>query len=282
MLFRSAAAITVSSGSTLLISTDALVEGVHFDLKYFSFHDIGWRSAAVNISDIAAMGGKPIALLASLGLPQGITKKNIADLYSGIRKISDRFGVEVAGGDTVRSKKGVFISVTVTGEGKKNSIVKRSGAQPGDIIIVLGLLGGSAAGMRLLKKHRRSKGRLCQKHLRPMPMVNEGLLIGSSGLATSMIDNSDGLAKSVYEICSASSCGANLFDSEIPVENGATFDEALFGGEDYGLILTCSPGNLDALTKLLMPLNVKLSLVGEITKPGKKAKKYEPKGFKHF
>jgi len=217
----------------ILLTTDTLVEGVHFDLKYFTFYELGWKLLAVNLSDIAAMGGTPKYALVTLGLKKSVKVADVDSFYGGIKALAKKYGVKVVGGDIVRSPRNLFFTMDLMGVA--NKIVTRAGARPGDLIISIGSFGASALGLARLKKHGRSAAGV-NPHLMPLPMVKEGRSVSRS--ASAMIDNSDGLARCLIEICKASKVGAKVYLDRIPIAKGATLKQALDGGEDYNLLLT--------------------------------------------
>lgn len=277
-----AAALKLSPHSTLLATTDMLIEGVHFDLSYTDFHSLGWKSAAVNISDVAAMGGVPRFALTSLAIPPDASVEGIAEFYRGFKALSKKYDVELVGGDTCSSRKGFIVSVTVLGEVEKSMTVTRSGARTGDRIFVTGTLGDSAAGLELLKKRaqgakssiRNAKSaiaKLVKKHLKPVPRVEWGRKLALSGIASAMIDVSDGLSSDLGHICDQSGVGAEIHGDSIPLSNAIRsardflrrplIDYALSGGEDYELLFTAPPDKL----KKLLSLGIKVSEIGRIT-----------------
>ena len=152
-----------------LLTTDALVEKVHFDLKYFPLDAIGWKSMVANLSDIAAMGGMPKAALVTLGINNRFEVEEILSLFSGISRAAKKFGCPIVGGDVVFSPRTLFISISILGEAKKENIVKRSGAKVGDLIAVTGDLGSSLAGLKYLKKNKKSRSAAVKKFLFPLP-----------------------------------------------------------------------------------------------------------------
>lgn len=222
-----------AGGKYILLTTDTLVEGVHFSLRYFTFFELGWKLLAVNLSDIAAMGGTPRYALVTLGLKRTVDVSDIDAFYKGIRALAGKFKVNIVGGDIVSSPKNLFFTLDVFGFADR--LIKRSGAKAGDAIVSLGTFGGSAAGLAKLKRSGRKASGI-KTHVMPWPMIKEGL--SAARHASSMIDNSDGLARCLIEICKASGCGARIFPDKIPLAKGAHLKHALDGGEDYNLVLT--------------------------------------------
>jgi thiamine-monophosphate kinase len=220
-----------------LITTDTLVENVHFKAKGASFFKLGQKALAANISDIAAMGGWPTHALVTVGLPRTLSVKKIDDLYSGIDRLAKKHRIDIIGGDTVASSKAVVISITLLGEVDKENLLLRSGARPGDLICVTGKFGGPAAANYELRNLSRENRGITNYELR----IREARIIAKSHVATSMIDSSDGLVRSVLEICRASKVGARIWESQVPVADGATLKQALYGGEEYELVFTVSP-----------------------------------------
>jgi thiamine-monophosphate kinase len=256
-----AAVIKRSSKKYLLLTTDTLVEKVHFNLKYFTFYELGWKLLAVNISDIAAMGGVPRHAIITLGLNDSASVENIDQFYKGIRVLAKKYNISIVGGDIVSSPKSLFFTVDLYGEADK--IVTRSGARPGDLIVSIGKLGGSSVGLRSLKKYGRNALKMMKAqvlvHLMPVPMVKEGS--EASKYATSMIDNSDGLARCLIEICKASNAGAKINLKNIPLAKGASLKDAFEGGEDYNLIITVPRNRAKSIKNGI--------IIGEITKSKK-------------
>ena len=293
-----AAALVLSPKSALLATTDMLLEGVHFDLATTDLFSLGWKSAAVNLSDIAAMGGTPRFCLTAFGIPPSLTVEDIGAFYRGVHACLKKFGAVLVGGDTCRSRTGLVISVSMLGEAEKKRIITRSGARPGDLIFVTGTLGDSAAGLELLKagfkEHPRlnlsgTRGaggkesrsairnpesaikRLIKKHLRPMPRVAEGIKLSAAGAAAAMIDVSDGLSSDLGHICEESGVGAEIVAANIPlgadVMSLKTLERpaltyALSGGEDYELLFTVRPDKL----RKFRSLKLDASEIGVITR----------------
>ncbi len=267
-----AAALKVASSKVLLATTDMLLEEVHFDLAFTDLYSLGWKSAAVNLSDIAAMGGVPCHCLTSLGIPNQITVEQITDFYRGFNALLKMHRATLVGGDTCHSRKGMVISVTILGEVEKENLLSRAGAKPGDRVFVTGTLGGSAAGLEILKNMDKGQGvrskreakRLIVRHLRPIPRTAEGRAIARSGCASAMIDISDGLSSDLAHICEQSGVGAEISSDRIPISpalrklsSGLTMPMlhyALSGGEDYELLFTVSPEKLKKLQSLHIPV----------------------------
>ena len=282
-----------------LVTTDMLVENVHFRLDIAKPFQIGWKSLAVNISDIAAMGGEPTYAFVSIGLTRETTVEFVDELYSGIKEAAEAYSVDIVGGDTVSSPE-VIINISLLGEVEAENLVLRSGAKAGDAIAVTGDLGGSAAGLALLKRGVSMDG--IEKHLMPVPRVCEGRLLAKSGCVTSMIDISDGLASEVHHICEQSKTGARLYMKDVPLSDnvfriaeltgGNPYDFALYGGEDYELLFTCQPDKLPILAEdVLKNCGTPLTVVGQITgMPDSisiedaygRIVPLEPRGYDHF
>jgi len=256
-----------------LATIDSLVENVHFTLDSITWEELGWKSIAVNLSDIAAMGGIPLYALICLGLPGNTEVKNITRLYEGMLQIARKFGVMLVGGDTVSSPF-VFISVTVFGSSsnKEGKVLLRSEAKPGDKVAVTGELGASAGGLKMLLENRKFDPgimkTLRQAHFTPNPRVQEGQLIVKKGVKCGM-DISDGLVGDLTHICEMSQVGARLNVEKVPVSpalrdsfNVKALELALTGGEDYELLFT-APGKIIAAAQ--KALKCPVTQIGEIT-----------------
>ena len=242
------------SGRDTLVSTDMLVEGVHFLLSDVSPADLGWKSAVVNISDIAAMGGRPVATFLSLALPAGVNSAWADSFIGGYTSACSRFGAPLLGGDTSSSPDRVCINVTVLGECPSGRALMRSGARPGDLVCVTGCLGDSAAGLKvILEGLERSAdaAALVQRHYRPVPRVSEGLALAACPGVHAMMDISDGVASDLGHILDASGVGADLEASSLPLSSELRslcalkgwdpLPLAAGGGEDYELLFTMAP-----------------------------------------
>ncbi len=274
-----AAAVQISPGKILLATTDALIEGVHFDLNYFTFYQLGWRALAANLSDIAAMGGQPRYALVSLGLPPQLDVESALDFYRGMKALGDEFQTAIIGGDTTRSPDRVFISITVLGEADPDKVCRRAGAQIGDAIFVTGDLGASAAGLRILKsgdeKLQSKFSAAIAKHLTPRPRVHEAQFLVKHFPIHAMIDVSDGLASEVHHICQLSRAGALVVQNKIPIHSETraaakyfgdeALEYALGGGEEFELLFTAPAGVAQQLrNEFFAKFNLPCSEIGVI------------------
>jgi len=255
------AALALNGADYLLWTMDTLVEGVHFDLAYTSLSQLGWKSLTVNLSDIAAMGGEPRQALLSLGWPPARDHRLALEFAAGLAQAAREYGVAVIGGDTVSSPGGLIVTVTLTGQVPAAQMLRRSGAKPGDLIFVTGPLGEAAAGLEILRQGLSLapdlKEPLIEAHLRPRPHLQAGRLLARQGLASALIDTSDGVATDLYHICRASGVGARINRTRVPVSPRVQaaaphlgrdpLDLALTGGEDYLLLFTCPPSRAGRL-----------------------------------
>ncbi|RLC94318.1 MAG: thiamine-phosphate kinase [Chloroflexi bacterium] len=274
-----AAAWRVEAG-TVLATTDTLVQDVHFTTKG-TWHEIGWKALAINLSDIAAMGGTPQYALVSLSCPGETEVDDMVRLYHGMKDVADRFHVAVAGGNVTRAPV-VVITLTVMGRAKPQGVLTRSAAVPGDLLAVTGYLGSSAAGLGMLTRHLRfsaeTESFLRRAHLQPWPRVAEGQLLLDAGVRAA-IDISDGLMADLDHLCQASGVGALVRADQLPVHPevstafpGEILDLALTGGEDYELLFSGSEEVMGRVRTLLRQPGAKdacpVTVIGEIT--GKK------------
>lgn len=252
------AAFKTSGDQVLLLTTDVLIEGVHFNLDYFDFYNIGHRAMASNLSDIAAMGGSPKYALVALGLRSDLPVEAVRDLYLGMNRLAGLFQVAIIGGDTARSSDKLFVAVTIFGEASEDKLITRSGARIGDTIFVTGDLGGAQAGLKILMNGpplNREFSKTREKHLAPAPRIDESKFLVSEYDIHSMIDISDGLSSEIHHICRGSGMGAVLFEQSIPIDletkqvadtfADEALDYALEGGEDFELLFT-APGAVAA------------------------------------
>ncbi len=252
-----AAVIGSRQGSRLLISCDQLVQDVHFLIDRASPFDIGWKAAAVNISDIAGMGGRPLYLMVSLAASSTTRSAWVRSFYRGFLKVAGAHGVSLIGGDTSASPGPLFLDVVIIGESTRP--ILRSGAQPGDAIYVTRTLGDSAAGLQALQRGLRFPG-LLKRHLQPQPEILIGQALAKHNIPSAMMDMSDGLSRDLRNLCEASGCGATIDVRALPISRDLQrfCDQmssdprhlALHGGEDYGLLLTVPPGKAKALRRV--------------------------------
>ncbi len=298
------AAVCKPPQHNLIATIDTLVEGVHFDLSYMTARELGHKSLAVNLSDIAAMGGKPLYALVSLGLKQDLNDFFIQEFYLGLKSLAKKHGVDVIGGNLVQSPMSLVVDIALLGEGKK--YFTRSGAKSGDLIAVTGQLGSSAGGLNLLKRIGRmnldSKDEeLTRAHLMPEPKIEAACALLETGAVTSMIDVSDGLSKELHHLTTQSKVGALIHQDQIPIhpllakagELVAVPHErwVLFGGEDYELLMTLKPALAKKAVASCKKTGVPLTIIGEVksAKFGVKiqsgktaAKPLLPLGWNHF
>jgi thiamine-monophosphate kinase len=260
-----------AAGSSL-ITADLLIEGVHFDLKWTSLFALGYKSLAVNLSDIAAMGGVPAYAMLSLGIPAKFTSQQVDEFYRGFNSLARKCQLALIGGDTNISPT-LIISVCLIGAPPARP-VRRSGAKAGDDIYVTGTLGDSALGLaQLRKKSRGAKpaaiSQLLARHHQPTPRLTAGALLAREKLATAMIDVSDGLLQDLGHICQASNTGAVIWHEQLPLssayralsgKNGTRF--ALSGGEDYELLFCARPRHRQRIEKLPRLAQVKITRIG--------------------
>ncbi|MCM2358094.1 MAG: thiamine-phosphate kinase [Geobacteraceae bacterium] len=272
-----AAALEPSPGCVTLVTTDMLLEGVHFDLALCDPLTLGRKSLSVNLSDIAAMGGRPRHCLLSLAVPHDLPVEFLDRFIAGFLERAAEFEVTLVGGDTCASRGGLVVAVTVMGEQRPERVVTRGGARPGDLVFVTGTLGDSALGLKLLRQGERQGGAVL-KHLDPPPRVREGLALAEAEIPTAMIDVSDGLLADLGHILDLSGVGARLELARLPLSPPLTartpnlgadpFLLPLAGGEDYELLFTAPPDRQGAAQSALAPLGTRLSVIGEITAEG--------------
>jgi thiamine-monophosphate kinase len=278
------AAVIDMNNKLLLLSTDLLIEGVHFDLTYMPLKHLGYKAAVVNFSDIAAMNGIPKQITVSLAVSNRFSVEALEELYSGIRMACEKYHVDLVGGDTSSSVTGLMISVTVTGEGAKDEIVYRNGAKEGDLLCVTGDLGGAYAGLLILEREKQvykadpgmqpeltGHEYILARQLKPEARTDIYRLLQGVGIKpTAMIDISDGLASEILHICKQSDVGCRLYEEKIPIDpetrtiatefNIAPTVCALSGGEDYELLFTVKQSDYK---KISMVNGV--SIIGHIT-----------------
>lgn len=281
-----AAVIKGRTGYHTLVSTDLLIEGVHFDITYTPMKHLGYKSAIVNFSDMAAMNGKPKQIVVGLGISAKYSVEAIEELYKGIKLACKLYNVDFVGGDTTSSKAGLFISVSVIGEVEKTKIAYREGASQGDLICVSGDLGAAYIGLLVLEREKRvfqansnmqpelnGNDYIIQRQLKPEARIDiVDQLNEADILPTSMIDISDGLASEILHLCKNSKTGCMIYEEKLPIDQ-LTFDvarefnivptvAALNGGEDYELLFTIKQSDYEKIT------NIKdVSVIGYMTEP---------------
>ena len=300
-----AAAFTMPGDEWTLITTDLLVEGIHFLRGGIGGFDLGYRSLAVSLSDIAAMGGTPMEAFVSIAVPGSCDMAFLVDFYDGLKSLGSEFGVNILGGDTSGSKRDLVINLTVAGSVPPDEMLSRNGAKPGDRICCTGNLGDSRAGLYLtlnqIDADTADLKRLRTAHVRPRPNVREGRFLAERKGATAAIDISDGLSSDLLRIAESSRVGARIQKDQLPVSGPLSrfcrrfgfdaFDYALTGGEDYSLLLTISSDHLDAVSREYQNrFGAPLYPIGEVTASGKmevidrngQSRKIEPAGWNHF
>ena len=269
----------------VLVSSDLLLEGVHFDLTYVPLKHLGYKAAVVNFSDICAMNGTPRQITVSLGISKRFTVEHIEALYAGIRLACEIYGVDLVGGDTTASRQGLVISITCIGDAPKGKVVYRDGAKDTDLICVSGDLGSAYMGLQLLEREKNvgrgdkdfipqfdGKEYLIERQLKPEARRDIIRELDKAGIVpTAMMDISDGLSSELLHICKASHCGCRIYEDRIPIDyQTAVMAEelgmnlvtaALNGGEDYELLFTVPLHAHDEITKLKG-----IKVIGHITK----------------
>jgi thiamine-monophosphate kinase len=249
-----AAVIRPEGGRSLILTTDAMAEGVHFDRSYFPLESLGWKCLAVNLSDVAAMGGTPVCCVMTAALPESWSVEEVDALYEGLGKCARRYGCPIVGGDTVRTGGGAVFSAAVLGEVPEGGAVLRSGARAGDLLCVTGVLGGASVGLEVLRAGGRESGRFpesVRRFLEPAPRTGEGASLAGRPGITAMIDISDGLVSEIRHVCEDSGLGCIVFADRIPVSEEAArwadgtgespVRRALESGEEYELLFTADP-----------------------------------------
>ena len=297
------AALAVTGEDFLLWTVDTLIEGVHFDLAYFSLPQLGRKALAVNLSDIAAMGGEPLYTLLSLGWPRDRDVAGALALGTGLAQAAQEYGVAVIGGDTVAAP-GVMITLTLLGRVPRSEMLQRRGARVGDRVYVTGYLGEAAAGLEILQRglalEQDLPRSLIEAHLNPRPQLHAGRVLASQRLATALIDLSDGVATDLGHICLASGVGARILAATAPVSPTVKtvaahlgldpLDLALKGGEDYQLLFTSPPEQAPALFQAFaqaglappLPLGEIIPGAGVFLETAAGEKEITGQGFDHF
>lgn len=275
-----AAVVRISEEMYLLTTCDIQVEGIHFLRDKIAPQQLGRKAVAINLSDIASMGGNPLYLTISLTLPKETTVEYVDGLYAGLRQECEACGVDIVGGNMAHSPAHIVVDTFLVGEVEAERLLLRSGARVGDRVLVTGSPGDSGAGLALLlnpgatcaEEHRR---RVLEAHLTPKARLEEGRVIALSGLATAMIDVSDGVVSDIGHICEMSHVGARLWAASLPISEAtravarATGKEALelalHGGEDYELLFTAPAERADELARLVQrETGTPVAVIGEI------------------
>lgn len=304
-------AAVIGEGDTVsLVSTDMLMEGIHFDLMYSPLKHLGYKAVVVNLSDICAMNGIPEQVTVSIGLSNRFSVEAVEELYEGIKAACDYYQVDLIGGDTCSSKQGLVISVTAMGRASKKQVSYRNTAKSGDILCVTGNLGASYLGLQLLEREKQlylsqpdvqpeltGHDYLIQRQLKPEARLDMVRTFHDADfIPTSMIDVSDGVASELFHICTQSGVGAYVEEVKVPMREDAELQAinfqmdpitcALNGGEDYELLFTASVDDLDKIKML-----PDTSIIGEITDEkegiklltsGGNIHKLKAQGWQHF
>lgn len=291
----------------LLAKVDIQVEGVHFRREAIQPRQLGRKALAINLSDIAAAGGQPDYALVSLALPADTEVGWVDELYRGLRWEADRFGVAVVGGNMANSLAGIVIDVFVLGRVSRQHLLLRSGARPGDRVLVTGTLGDAAAGLALLQVGSMevdagAREELLARHFTPTPRLAEARLIARSGQATAMIDLSDGLSSDIGHVCDQSQVGVRIWAGCLPISPAARrvavlsdrppWELALEGGEDYELCFTAPPAAAEEIcSNIEQRTGTRATIIGEILPPGEgqwlvlengDERPLEARGWEHF
>lgn len=280
------AAVLEYPDKQVLVTTDLLLEGIHFDLTYVPLKHLGYKSAVVNFSDIYAMNGRPKQLTVSIGISKRFSVEDLDEFYAGLRLACEIYGVDLVGGDTSASMTGLAISITCIGEGEKGKVALRSGAKETDLICVSGDLGAAYMGLQLLEREKQvfkgekdfkpdfsGKEYLLERQLKPEARKDIVDLLANAGIVpTSMMDISDGLSSELLHISQASQVGCRIYEDRIPIDyqtaamaeqfNMNLVTAALNGGEDYELLFTVPLTDHDKVSQLKG-----IRVIGHITKP---------------
>jgi len=266
-------AVVRSAGRSLLLTVDAMVEGVHFDRDWLSPRQIGCKSFLVNASDVAAMGGRPTACVVSVGVPATYRARDLSDLQAGVVAAARAVGASVVGGNLSRARQ-LFVSIALLADAPPR-IVTRRGARPGDFVYVTGTLGDAALAVRLLQQRRpRSRpvpAAVLRRFREPAPRLRAGRVLVASGLVSAMIDVSDGLVQDLGHLCGQSRVGAVIRAATVPrsraycLHAGAGDTLALHGGEDYELLCTVPKRHVKRLQQARRGLGCRITCIGEIT-----------------
>ena len=278
------AAVIDHRGFLTLVTTDLLLDGIHFDLNYVPLKHLGYKSVVVNLSDVYAMNGTPLQITVSIGIPSNFPVSSVEEFYRGVKLACNHYEVDLIGGDTSASANGLVISVTALGTALSNQVVYRKGAVRGDLVCVTGNLGAAFMGLQLLEEEKRRMRKdpksetgfeeyryLLERQLKPEARRDLGRILQAAGIRpTAMIDISDGLSSDLIHICEASGTGSRIYAGKIPVHpetarlagqmHISPLVAALNGGEDYELLFTAPPSCREALTAI-----PEVTIIGVIT-----------------
>ncbi|HMQ50282.1 MAG TPA: thiamine-phosphate kinase [Saprospiraceae bacterium] len=304
------AAVIDNTGYLTVVSTDTLVEGIHFDLMYTPLKHLGYKSVIVNLSDIYAMNALPKQVTVSIAMSNRFSVEALEELYDGIRTACKLYQVDLVGGDTTSSPKGLYITVTAIGQGEASKLCYRNGAQVGDLICITGNVGAAYLGLQILEREKRiylenpgvqpqleAYPYLIERQLKPEARKDMiGLFAQNNLVPTSMIDVSDGVASEIFHLCKSSGVGAIIEESGVPIHPDAQMQAidfnldpitcALSGGEDYELLFTIHPADLEKIKYL-----PDIYIMGEITDAKEGVKLHtkggnihplEAQGWRHF
>jgi thiamine-monophosphate kinase len=286
------AVLRIPAGHQALVTTDFSLEGIHFRRDWHTPEVVGHRCLTRGLSDIAAMGGRPIAAFLSLALPRNLLQNWVDRFLASLLRLADAFQITLAGGDVAQSPAGILADIVVVGSAPKGKAIRRSGAKPGDRIYVTGELGGSAAALRLLFAKRKLRPAQFPQHFHPQPRVAVGEFLRQKHLASAMIDLSDGLSTDLGHICEESGVGAEIRSDAIPLAHigkprrEVDLQSALHGGDDYELLFT-APRSRRVPAHVA---GVQITQLGHITR-GKRiilinqhgvGLKLRPQGWEHF
>ncbi len=288
-----AAAVLPTPGKSLLFTTDILIEQVHFDLAFSTFFQVGYKAVSVNVSDIAAIGGRPLYFLVSLGLSGKELLADIDQLYRGMQQASRKIPISLIGGNIAASRTGFFVSITLIGEASKNQIITRSGGKPGDLLYVTGTLGNAVAGLEILRKKERFTDftPLIRQHQTPKARWQEGLLLAKEKIPSAMIDISDGLSSDLTHLAHQSGVGTEIELSQIPISFSLKrytkwigtdpIPYALHGGEDYELLFSVPLKKANQMEALIRNKTISARCIGRLVQKEKGLLVKDRKGIMH-
>lgn len=299
------AVLAPPEGMVTIAVTDMLIEGVHFDLAWYNYIDLGRKAVNVNVSDVLVMGGLPRYALLSLAIPRGVDVASMDQFIAGFSEACEACGISLIGGDTSSSQGGLCISVTLLGEAHADEILKRSGAGIGDCVYVTGTLGNSAAGLVILREGRPGLNPddvyfLTQRHLNPQPRRDAVRLLTERRLATSMIDISDGLSSELHHIARASGRGSSIFEQNLPASPAllrftektgvSALDMLLHGGEEYEVLFTVDHDRVTEVDDLIARGVLDATAIGAVNRDtdvilvekNGRARPLLPQGYEHF